>query len=53
MSTRQPALVAPVRTQIEPRAYVLTGAGQRELERLERRIPEADASRHAAPPLLG
>jgi DNA-binding NarL/FixJ family response regulator len=53
MTMRHPALVAPARTQVAPRAYVLTGAGERELERLERRIPEADASLRAAPPLLG
>jgi CheY-like chemotaxis protein len=53
MTMRHPALVAPARTPAAPRAYVLTGAGQRELERLERRIPEAHASLHAPPPLLG
>ena len=52
MTGRQPALVARVRTQLSPRAYVLTAAGRRELERLERRIPEAHGRHHAAPPLV-
>jgi CheY-like chemotaxis protein len=53
MTMREPALIAAARTQIAPRAYVITGAGRRELERLERRIPEAHASLHATPRLLG
>jgi CheY-like chemotaxis protein len=53
MTIRHPALIAPSRTQLAPRAYLLTGAGQSELERLERRIPEAHGSPDAAPPLLG
>jgi CheY-like chemotaxis protein len=48
LSTRHPALVAELAGAGRARAYVLTGAGQGELERLERRIPEA----HAAPGLL-
>jgi CheY-like chemotaxis protein len=52
MTTLQPALVAPARGQLSHRAYVLTGAGQRELARLERRIPEANGRHHAAPPLV-
>jgi DNA-binding NarL/FixJ family response regulator len=53
MTMRHPALVAPVRAQVSPRAYVLTAAGRCELERLERRIPEAHGRLHAAPPLPG
>jgi len=52
MTVRQPALVAPVGSGTSPRAYVLTAAGRLELERLERRIPEAHAQAHAASSLL-
>jgi DNA-binding NarL/FixJ family response regulator len=51
LSTRHPALVAEHRGA-GPRTYVLTGAGHVELERLERRIPEARAQAHAARTLL-
>jgi hypothetical protein len=50
LSTRHPPLVAPMGAAT-PRAYVLTGAGRLELARLERRIPEAGAHAHGAPPL--
>jgi DNA-binding NarL/FixJ family response regulator len=50
LSTRHPPLVAPMDAGT-PRAYVLTGAGRLELARLERRIPEAGAHAHGAPPL--
>ena len=50
LSTRHPALVAPVATGA-PRAYALTPAGRLELARLERRIPEAGEHAHGAPPL--
>ena len=39
LMTRQPALVAAVDVPAVPRAYLLTGAGRRELARLEQRIP--------------
>jgi DNA-binding NarL/FixJ family response regulator len=48
LTMRHPGLVA----QVTPRSYALTGAGQAELERLERRIPEARGGHHAAPPLV-
>jgi hypothetical protein len=50
LTTRAPALVAPVDLPAVPRSYLLTGAGRRELARLERRIPAAQAG--AAPELL-
>jgi DNA-binding NarL/FixJ family response regulator len=50
LSTRHPALVAPVATGAR-RAYALTPAGRVELARLERRIPGAREHAHAAPPL--
>jgi hypothetical protein len=50
LSTRRPALVAPVATGAR-RAYALTPAGRLELARLERRIPEAREHAHGAPPL--
>jgi CheY-like chemotaxis protein len=50
LSTRHPALVAPVATGAR-RAYALTSAGRLELERLERRIPGAREHAHGAPPL--
>jgi DNA-binding NarL/FixJ family response regulator len=52
MTMRHPALVAALGTHVSPGAYALTGAGRRELERLERRIPEAHGGHHAAPPLV-
>jgi DNA-binding NarL/FixJ family response regulator len=39
LTTRQPALVAATDAPALPPAYLLTGAGRRELARLERRIP--------------
>jgi CheY-like chemotaxis protein len=48
LATRHPPLVAPIGVG-DHRAYVLTGAGRLELERLERRIPDARA--HGTPPL--
>jgi hypothetical protein len=48
--TRQPALLAAVDVPAVPRAYLLTGAGRRELARLERRIPAAHNG--AAPQML-
>ena len=45
LTAREPALVAPGGGEAAQRTYVLTGAGHRELVRLERRIPAA----HAAP----
>jgi DNA-binding NarL/FixJ family response regulator len=39
LMTRQPALVAASEAAAAPPAYLLTGAGRRELARLERRIP--------------
>lgn len=48
LTMRHPGLV----TEVAPRSYALTGAGQRELERLERRNPEARGGHHAAPPLV-
>jgi CheY-like chemotaxis protein len=50
LSMRHPALVAPVAAGAR-RAYALTPAGQIELARLERRIPEAREHAHGAPPL--
>jgi len=48
LAARHPPLVAPIGVG-DRRAYVLTGAGRLELERLERRIPDARA--HGTPPL--
>jgi DNA-binding NarL/FixJ family response regulator len=39
MTARRPALVAPAIGAVRHRRYGLTGAGLREIERLERRIP--------------
>lgn len=50
LTTRAPALVTSVDLPAVPRSYLLTGAGRRELARLERRIPTAQAG--AAPQLL-
>jgi CheY-like chemotaxis protein len=47
LMTRHPALVTQIDVPRVPRAYLLTGAGRRELARLERRIPAAHAG---APP---
>jgi two-component system invasion response regulator UvrY len=54
MALRQPALVAPTggTTAAGAGAYVLTGAGRRELARLERRMPAACGHAHAASQLL-
>jgi DNA-binding NarL/FixJ family response regulator len=50
LATRAPALVTSVDLPAVPRSYLLTGAGRRELARLERRIPAVQAG--AAPQLL-
>jgi CheY-like chemotaxis protein len=50
LMARQPALVTQVDVPAVPRAYLLTGAGRRELARLERRIPGAHTG--AAPQVL-
>jgi CheY-like chemotaxis protein len=52
LSTRHPHLVTAVGAAAAATAYVITGAGHRELARLECRIPEASARAHATPPLL-
>lgn len=52
LSMRHPALVELARGRDVPRLYALTVAGNHELARLERRIPDAHARAHGAPPLL-
>jgi two-component system, NarL family, response regulator LiaR len=44
MTARQPALVVPIAGDSGPDAFLLTSAGERELQRLERRIPAAQAA---------
>jgi DNA-binding NarL/FixJ family response regulator len=51
MTARHPALVVPLAGSPGPDTFLLTSAGHDELQRLERRIPDAQAT-HGAPQLL-